>query len=59
MRGLLTDMSNSSFTVYHDIPIMSILYLQYIAEDGVGGHALNEVVPGSLKGYTFCRAELK
>jgi hypothetical protein len=45
----LTDMNDMALPVDHDISVVSILDLEDVASDRVGGHALDEVHPRPLE----------
>ena len=52
-------MRNAPFSVYHDVAVVSILELKNVAEDGVGGHGLDEIASGPLKCDRLLRTELE
>ena len=44
------DVDDVSFAVDHDVPVVSVLDLEDVAGDGVGGHGLDEVEASTLEG---------
>ena len=44
------DVDDVSFAVDHDVPVVSVLDLEDVASDGVGGHGLDEVEASTLEG---------
>lgn len=46
----LTDVNDMPFSVDHDVSVVTILDLEDVAGDGVGGHTLDEVHSSLLEG---------
>ena len=42
-------MDNMTFAIYHNVPVVSILHLQDVADHRIRCHGLNEVEAGFLE----------
>ena len=49
---------DAPFSVNHDVAVVSVFELEDVAENGVGGHGLDEIAPSSLKCHRLLWTEL-